>query len=361
MTATVRSLLVDRSDLRVTRVDERPPAPLEDGEALVRIDRVAITSNNVTYAAIADVIPYFEFFPSGVEGFGLLPVWGFGEVVASASDDLAEGERLFGIWPSSTHVVVRPVRRGPGLVVDDSTHRRPLPAFYRNYTPAAEDPTYAPDLEDMMCVFRPLFTTAFSIDDWLESQQFMGARRVLLSSASSKTAWATANRLSARTELQVVGLTSDSNVGFVERLGVFDQAVAYGDVAGLDDAAATVFVDFAGSADVRRAVRQAIGSRLVLDLGVGLSHWSEFSVAPAWSDPPVTTYFAPSVVRERMEEVGADAYMAMYAEAWAGFVPAAEDPLSFEEHHGIAAMRDRFADAVAGMVPPDRGVVIRPG
>lgn len=361
MTESVRSLLVDRGDIAKTRIESTPLGSLLPGEALIRIDRVGVTANNVTYAAIAHLIPYFEFFPSGVEGFGRLPVWGFGDVVDTTSDQLAEAERLFGIWPSSTHVVVRPERRGRGVVVDDSPHRRTLPRLYANYTPVAEDAMYAPDLEDAMCVLRPLFLTAFSLDEWLGAEQFMGAARVVLSSASSKTAWATAHRLRERSGLRVVGLTSPANVAFVERLGSYDRVLAYTAIAELGDDSSTVFIDFAGSGDVRRAVRDALGSRLVLDLSVGLSHWFEFAASNQWSDPPVTPYFAPTTVRDRMDEIGAGPYMELAGEAWAGFVPFAVAGIEFEEEQGMEALRDRYADAVAGVVPPDRGVIIRPG
>ncbi len=361
MTESVRSLLIDRSDITAARIEATPLGSLLPGETLIRIDRVGVTANNVTYAAIAHLIPYFEFFPSGVEGFGRLPVWGFGDVVDTASDQLAKGERLFGIWPSSTHVVVRPERRGRGVVVDDSPHRRPLPALYADYTPVVEDPMYAADLEDAMCVLRPLFMTAFSIDEWLGAEQFMGAARVVLSSASSKTAWATAHRLHDRGGLRIVGLTSATNVPFVQGLGAYDRVLAYADVAELGDDMATAFIDFAGSSDVRRAVRAASGSRLVVDLSVGLSHWSDFAVSSEWSEPPVTPYFAPTTVRNRMDEIGAGAYMALAGEAWAGFVPSALDGIEFDEEHGMEALRDRYADAVAGAIPPDRGIIIRPG
>lgn len=357
----MQSLLIDRSDLAATRIEASTLDPLARDEALIRIDRVAITANNVTYAAVAHLIPYFEFFPSGFEGHGRLPVWGFGEVVETASDQVELGGRLFGIWPSSTHVVIRPERRGRGLVVDDSPHRRALPALYANYTPVAEDPMYEPDLEDALCVLRPLFMTAFSIDEWLAAEEFLGAERVVLSSASSKTAWATAHRLHDRGGLRVVGLTSAANLPFVESLPPYGRVLAYADVAGLRDEVPTVFIDLAGSFDVRRAVRSALGRQLVLDLSVGLSHWSEFGASDEWSNPPVTPFFAPTTVRKRMAEIGPGAYMEMAGEAWMRFVPQAVDGIEFVEEHGMEALRDRYADAVAGVIPPNRGVIVRPG
>ena len=41
-------------------------------------------------------------------------------------------------------------------------------------------------------LLRPLFLTSFLIDDFLADNHFFGARRVVFSSASSKTAYGTA-------------------------------------------------------------------------------------------------------------------------------------------------------------------------
>lgn len=357
---SVRHLLIDRKDLSSTRTENGTLAPLENGESLVRIDRVAMTANNVTYAAIAHLIPYFEFFPSGVDGFGRLPTWGFGDVVESMSDDLAVGTRLFGFWPSSTHLVMRPERQGRATVVDEAPHRQPLPPVYNSYTVTEFDTTYHADLEDLACAFRPLFMTAFSIDELFGAEHYMGASRIVLSSASSKTAWATAHLLSKRDGIEVIGLTSRSNVAFVEGLETYDRVVAYEEVAALEDESPTAYLDYAGSDGVRRTVRNALGSALVFDLSVGISHWSAVGAGEEWADPPITRFFAPSTIRDRMEAIGRDTYMTMYMAAWEGFVPAASGALEFEEHSGIGAMQEFYNETVAGLVQPNRGIIIRP-
>lgn len=81
-------VLVRRSDLRETRVDEGPvpgATGLEPGTAVLRVERFALTANNVTYGACGDVprLEYWRFFPAP-DGWGRVPVWGFASVVASA-------------------------------------------------------------------------------------------------------------------------------------------------------------------------------------------------------------------------------------------------------------------------------------
>ena len=48
----------------------------------LRVERFGLTANNVTYGAFGDQLGYWQFF-AAPEGWGRIPVWGFGEVVAS--------------------------------------------------------------------------------------------------------------------------------------------------------------------------------------------------------------------------------------------------------------------------------------
>src|SRR4029453_15811579 len=109
------TLGVARTDLaRTTLVDHALPE-LTDGEALLKVDRVGLTANNVTYAVLGDAPwRYWEFFPPSRHGldqeWGVVPLWGFADVVESTVDGLAEGDRLYGYYPSAGHLVVRPGR-----------------------------------------------------------------------------------------------------------------------------------------------------------------------------------------------------------------------------------------------------------
>jgi hypothetical protein len=76
-----------------------------EGEVLVKIDRFAFTANNITYAVVGDQFGYWQFFPStgnDTKNWGILPVWGFADVVASNAEDVPVGERLFGYFPLAT-------------------------------------------------------------------------------------------------------------------------------------------------------------------------------------------------------------------------------------------------------------------
>jgi Protein of unknown function (DUF2855) len=117
-----------------------------------------------------------------------MPVWGFADVVASAVEGIEVGERLYGFLPIATHVYLRPERLTQRGFYDGTE----LPSMYNQYTRCAADPVYLPELENIQALLRPLFIMSFTLADFLQDNAFFGARRVMVSSASSKTAFGTA-------------------------------------------------------------------------------------------------------------------------------------------------------------------------
>src|SRR5436190_13570892 len=101
-------LLVDRADLAHTELVEGPTPSPRPGQVVLRCDRVGMTANNVTYAAFGDAMNYWDFFPTDDPAFGRVPLWGFAEVEATTVPDVAEGTRLYGYLPTSSHLVVQP-------------------------------------------------------------------------------------------------------------------------------------------------------------------------------------------------------------------------------------------------------------
>src|SRR5580704_13435031 len=81
------------------------PDALPSDALLVKVDRFAFTANNITYATLGDELKYWQLFPTK-DGFGNIPVWGFGDVIASTHPAIEEGERLFGYFPMATHLVM---------------------------------------------------------------------------------------------------------------------------------------------------------------------------------------------------------------------------------------------------------------
>ncbi|HVK33146.1 MAG TPA: DUF2855 family protein, partial [Burkholderiaceae bacterium] len=188
-----RALLTSMQDPATSRLVALDlPAPLPEGRVRVAVRRVSLTTNNVTYALFGERMQYWRFFPSGEAGWGIVPVWGYADVVASTVPELAVGERLYGYWPLAEQVDLQPQRVSAASFVDASVHRADLSPVYNRYLRCAADPGHRSADEGALAVVQPLFGTAYLLADFIADNGFFGARRVVFSSASSKTAYATA-------------------------------------------------------------------------------------------------------------------------------------------------------------------------
>src|SRR3954468_9960167 len=216
--------IVARNDLQQCKsIETQLPdaAALPDGALLVKVTRFALTANNVTYAVLGDVLKYWQLFPAP-DGFGIIPVWGFGEVIASKHPGVSAGETLFGYFPMATHLVIEASDVSKRGLRDGAAHRQGVAPVYNAYARVSGDPAYAGRKGDYQALLRPLFMLSFLVDDFLAENDDFGARTVLLSSASSKTAFGLAHLLHTRGR-KVIGLTSAGNAGFVASLGCYDE------------------------------------------------------------------------------------------------------------------------------------------
>jgi hypothetical protein len=359
---------VRRDDLTETRIVPSEPGDLRAGEALLVVDRFAFTANNITYAAFGDRLKYWQFFPA--EGaWGRIPAWGYGTVVASECAGVAPGERYYGYYPMSTHVRLRPDRVSDAGFGDGAAHRQPLHPLYNQYSRTSADPLYDREREPHTLLLRPLFITSFVLDDLLDDNGYFGADAVVLSSASSKTAWGVAFLLSERkrrgASVHVIGLTSPRNFEYVKRLGLYDTVVTYDVYATLPRSLRIAYVDFAGDAAVRANLHQHFGENVVYSTAVGFSH-NETSQAPAASvalpGAAPSQFFAPDQIRKRSREWGRDGFASRFADAWRAVIVPASDPakgwLRVAEGRGAGAVERIYRDALAGRVAPDAGNVL---
>ena len=359
MNQRTRCLEVRRNDLRTTRIVEAALPELSPGQALLRIDRFGLTSNNVTYGVTGDVIGYWGFFPAA-QGWGRVPAWGFAEVSQSRVDGLRMGARVYGFLPMADHVIVEPTRVSAHGFVDGAAHRAKLPSTYNRYQFTDSDPLYSSKTEGLQSVLVPLFVTSFFIDDFLADNDDFGAQRVIVSSASSKTAAGTALFLSRRQghRPEVVGLTSPGNVGFVEGLGCYDQVLTYDNLEALDPSAATVYVDIAGSATVRSTIHHHLGDALRYSSAVGMAHWEDPPNKGELAGPKPTFFFAPSQVEKRLSEWGSAGYQQRLAAAWQELLEVAGNWVSIVDVPGLDNVPDVFGRLIDGAAQPRDAFVV---
>jgi hypothetical protein len=349
-----------RKDYRQTRWIETPPeAAIEpgEGEALVRIRKFAFTANNITYAVVGDMIGYWKCFPAE-GGWGHIPVWGIGEVVKSKAEGVGVGDRFFGYFPMASHLKVSPVKVSATGFFDGAAHRQALPPTYNQYRKMTAELGFDPAEDDAVIVFWPLFMTAFLIDDFLAQNGFFGAKRVLLSSASSKTAFGTAFLLHARGGLEVAGLTSAGNRGFVEGLGCYDRVVTYSELTNLESEVATVFVDMAGNSGTLAAVHEHFGDGLKHSCRVGMTHWEANAPLPKLPGPAPAFFFAPDQATQRLKEWGPEGLQQRFAGAWASFMEVVNRSITFERGEGADDVERVYRATLEGAVAPDRAQVL---
>lgn len=351
---------VDKADLRHVRAVARPSPALEPGEARIRIDTFGLSANNITYAVYGEVMQYWACFPGSVEdgvAWGRIPVWGFGDVVESASPALDEGRRVYGYFPMGDELVVSPGRFDEQGFSDTAPSRSAVPSVYGRYGFTDADRIYRPDREPQQMLLWPLFVTSFVVDDFLGDHGFYGAGTAIVSSASSKTAVGAAFLVGARDGIDVVGLTSPANVGFVRSLGCYDSVLTYDEVDDLPTADAC-YIDVAGRRDVTHHVHTRLAAHLRYSTVVGDTHWDEHAVGDGVLPGPRPEFlFAPDQIAKRRSDWGRDGFEAAVAAAWARFLPFTDGWLALRRRTGPDEVGAAYRDLLDGRVDPSTGDV----
>ena len=352
--------VVARNDLQRCKFIETqlPDAgALPNDALLVKVDRFAFTANNITYAMTGDDLKYWQLFPAP-EKFGNIPAWGFGEVIASRHPAVGVGERLFGYFPMATHLMIEAADVRKRGLRDAAAHRQGVAPVYNAYARVSGDPAFAGRQGDHQALLRPLFMLSFLVDDHLSENGFYGAREVMLSSASSKTAFGLAHLLHGRGDIRVIGLTSAANVAFVSSLGCYDEVVTYQHVTSLPADRPVAYVDMAGNSALRATLHRHFGGNIKYSGRVGLTHRSGSADESQLPGAKPIWFFAPDQIRKRALQWGPGGIDARFGVAWSGFAPMLDWWLRVIEGRGDAAVKQVYQDTLNGRVPPDQGHIL---
>jgi len=348
---------VGRKDFTQAQIVQLPMPVLADGEVLVAIDKFALTANNVSYALSGEAIGYWTFFPCA-EPWGLVPVWGFADIIESRHPDLKVGERVWGFLPMASHLVLTPGSVGARSFVDAAAHRAGLPGVYNAYQRTQSDSPDLTRLEDARCLLFPLFSTSYVIYDYLIDNAFFGAEQVVIGSVSSKTGLGLANLLAAHIGgPKVVGLTSPGNIGFVQQLGTCDEIQTYAHLDRLDASVPTAFIDMAGNGDVVSAIHTHFGANLKLSCAVGATHWGAGRFQASGHGPAHSFFFAPAQFAKRDLEWGPGEIMRRAQAASARIALEMQAHLSIQHETGPEAVVAAFQGLVAGTTRPEVGIM----
>jgi len=353
----MREVHISKRDLRVTRVVEVSPPPLSVGAARLRLDLFALSSNNVTYAAMGGgAYGYWDFFP-GAEGWGRPPVWGFATVVASNAAGVDEGTRYFGFFPIGETLDVTPVKIGARGFTDGAPHRSTKASVYNQYLDTRADTAYDAAFEPEQALLRTVYSSGWWVADCVHQGH---PRTVLVSSASSKTALAMAHQLRRLGGPELVALTSARNKPHVLGTGLYDRTLTYDEVSTLTAESPATYVDFLGRDQLIEAVHRTLGTSLARSILVGATDWSE---SPGELQPPKAmlagpapeTFFAGTYIAGRVK-AERELLAAMQRDLRA-FYAASRAFFAMRHSTGVDAVLEGWARVAAGETSPSEGLV----
>lgn len=357
----MESILVNRHDLSETLLNDDGLMTLADGAVRLKVETFSVTANNVTYAAIGDLFGYWNFFPAAGD-MGIVPTWGHAVVEASNHVEISVGERVYGFLPMGTHLDVLPGDIGAGSFTDMAAHRQAMNPIYNQYGRLANDWEHDPAREGQRMVFGPLFKTGFLIEAMFRREGWFGAQTLLMTSASSKTSMSLASvAKDLSPTIKRIGLTSAQHVAFVESTGLYDDVIAYDEVASLPQTK-SVCVDFAGNAALLYAIHERLGDALAYTCRVGATHVSALAGDPSipMPGPEPIFFFAPDHAVITLQALGPKAFAEAIGASWHRFLGIVDGNVTIEERTGLTAAADTYLAILQGTSDPSVATIVRP-
>lgn len=367
-------LQVQKHRLTDYRMIEVPDKILQPGEIRLSIDQFAFTANNITYGAAGDMLGYWQFFPAAEQAeehdWGVIPVWGFADVIESRCDEMPVGDRIYGYFPPADSVIMLPQHVKAGSFIDGIAHRQLLPPLYNRYTRVFAEPNYDRRNDVPRMLLAPLHLTSYCIWDHIKQQHWFNAEQVIIISASSKTSLGVAVALQRDGNTPtVIGLTSAANMQFVRDTNLYDEVINYDDISVALAQKPSVIVDMAGNANVRRALQIRLGELLQHYISVGLTHWDEqpdenMLAEGADKIPAIKSqemFFAPTYILERTKTLAPGEFDKKSGEFLTAAAAATFGWMKVEALEGLEALATLYPKFVAGSISPATGYVVSVG
>ena len=365
MTTMVQDEAIHASTMEVRRdnwsetriVEDEIAGGLAQNEVLLQVDRLALTANNISYAASGDALGYWRFFPAA-DGWGRVPAMGWADVVASNHADVVVGERVWGFFPFSTHLKILAGKVSQQSFTDISVHRDGLAPVYAQFDRASAYAIYEQAREDQDSLLRGLYMTSWLVADFMEINDFFGANSCLITSASSKTGIALGHCVQRQMGVSSIALTSAGNVAFCESLGCYDSVLTYEQISALDGKESVVVVDMAGSASILSELHHHYAENMKYSCRIGATH---IDSAGAVKDLPGATpefFFAPGHIQTRSKELGPAELMMRLGAAYVAFRQFCDKWLQVEDSFGVEAVTAVYQRVLAGKADPATGQII---
>ena len=335
---------------------------LATDEIKVKVDLFSFTSNNITYAVSGAIIRYWEFFPpvgKQTEGWGVIPVWGFADVVESKADGIPVGDRIFGYFPPASHLKMKAGHITTKRFIDVTEHRSTLPPTYNLYRRVLSEPNYDQKLDRDRALFYPLYITSFCLWDSLQENSCFGAEQIIILSASSKTSIGLAYGLySDNTAPKTIGITSERNRDAVVKLGLYTEVYTYEQLADVDRKTPSVIVDMSGNNAVLVDLHKRLGDLMKFTFKVGLTHWKESNPNEGIIRERSKFFFAPSHIQKRIEDWGASEFDQKTSQFIVDAVATTKTWLQYKTLDGLADLAEVYPTVCNGTLAANQGLIV---
>ncbi len=355
---------VRKDDPTVHRLVESADADhaISDGQIRVAIKTFGLSANNITYAVTGDQLGYWQFFPpigDETDGWGVMPVWGFAEVIESRTAEIDVGERIFGFFPAATELTMTPTKVSPLRFTEGAAHRSKLPGTYNSYRRVSAEPGYDRATDSERMLLRPLFVTSYCLWDSLHDKDWYGAQQIVILSASSKTSIGLSYALQEDPDAPpVTGLTSSRHVDFVNTLRTYDVGLAYDALSSIDSHLPTLVVDLSGNSEILGSLHAHLGDNLAMCVTVGITHWQKTGKQQGNLADRSEFFFAPTHIQKRVAELGRiefDQRVSAFLSATAAKTRAW---MKIVGTHGFDGFGALYSDVCKGRIAADQGIVV---
>ena len=340
---------------------------LNEGEIIVEIESFAFTSNNVTYGVAGEMMGYWKFFPSTKDPeniWGCIPMWGFAKIKHSNNKELKTGERLFGYFPASNILVMKPIKVSQKTFIDGQDHRKDLPPVYNNYIRLNNEDSYNKDNDNLRALLFPLHITSFCLCDYLQYEDYLGAEQIIIVSASSKTAIGLAQGLHReKGRPEIVGLTSKRNLDFVKDLNSYDHVITYDELDNINIDSPAVMVDMARNREILGKLHSSLGNKMIKCITVGMTHWDNETTADdtmgqLMNRERTEFFFAPDHIQKRISDWGTEGYNQKTSSFMDTRAEQSKSWMNIKEVSGLDNFLSTYDNVIQGDINPNEGIIV---
>ena len=357
---------INLTERRIVRTDFNLD-DLNEGEIIVEIESFAFTSNNVTYGVAGEMMGYWKFFPSTKDPeniWGCIPMWGFAKIKHSNNEELKTGERLFGYFPASNILVMKPIKVSQKTFTDGQDHRKDLPPVYNNYIRLNNEDSYNKDNDNIRALLFPLHITSFCLCDYLQYEDYLGAEQIIIVSASSKTAIGLAQGLHReKGGPEIVGLTSKRNLDFVKDLNSYHHVITYDELDNINIDSPAVMVDMAGNREILGKLHSSLGNKMIKCITVGMTHWDNETTADdtmgqLMNRERTEFFFAPDHIQKRISDWGTEDYNKKTSSFMDNRAEQSKSWMNIKEVSGLDNFLSTYDNVIKGDINPNEGIIV---